>query len=78
MDLSSRFLNDFSNNIFIIYHSKPVESEPSVIHTTIEGGVKVVREACCDCVNSIKDKKKPIDEFVNTGIDHSQCNVLLL
>lgn len=27
----------------------------------------------CDCVNFIKDKKKPVDEFIATGIEHSQC-----
>lgn len=50
----------------------PTESN-SMIRSSIEGGVQVVREACCDCVNTLKDKKKPIDDFVNTGAAHSQC-----
>lgn len=54
------------------------ESEPSALKSSIEDGVRVVRESCCDCVKAAKDKKKPIDEFVTTGIEHSQCrsNVL--
>lgn len=45
----------------------------SLIRSSIEGGVQVVREACRDCVNTLKDKRKPIDNFVNTGVEHSQC-----
>lgn len=63
-------------NILLIFRAAPVQSEPSVVRSTIEGGVKAVRETCCDCVNGIKDKKKPLDEFVSTGIEHSQCKTL--
>ncbi|XP_031639202.1 uncharacterized protein LOC116351262 [Contarinia nasturtii] len=49
-----------------------VENEPSVMRSSIEGGVKIVRECCCDCVKAVKDKKRPIDEFIGTGIEHSQ------
>lgn len=59
-----------------IKKSAEPESE-SIIRSSIEGGVKVVRECCCDCVNSIKDKKKPVDEFVSTGVAHSQCKPTL-
>lgn len=52
--------------------STPSESN-SLIRSSLEGGVQVVREACCDCVKTLKDKKKPIDEFVSTGVGHSQC-----
>lgn len=55
-------------------NTSPTSTESnSMIRSSIEGGVQVVREACCDCVNTLKDKKKPIDEFVNTGVGHSQC-----
>lgn len=49
------------------------KDEPSIVRKSVEDGIKVVRETCCDCVNSIKAQKKPIDQFVATGIDHSQC-----
>lgn len=52
--------------------SKSQESD-SLIRSSIEGGVQVVREACCGCINTLKDKKKPIDEFFSTGVGHSQC-----
>lgn len=51
------------------------ESE-SLMRSSIEGGVQVVREACCEFVNALKDKKKPIDEFVSTGVAHSQCKLI--
>lgn len=53
-------------------------SEPSIVRSSIEGGVKVVRESCCDCVQLVKDKKTPIDEFIATGIGHSQCRYSLI
>lgn len=63
-----------------IYSEKSVKSPPtpspeseSIVRSSIEGGVKVVRECCCDCVNSIKKQKEPIDNFVQTGKAHSQC-----
>lgn len=57
--------------------TQEVEEESSVVHSTIQSGVKVVREGCCDCVSTIKAQKKPIDEFVSTGIDHSQCKLFI-
>lgn len=52
----------------------PVAAESeSLVRSSIESGIKVVREACCSTVNSVKDKKKPVDEFVSTGVAHSQC-----
>lgn len=56
----------------ILSVSEP-EAESSLVRSSIEGSIKVVREACCDCVNAIKDKKKPVDQFISTGMDHSQC-----
>lgn len=69
----SAFLANFTRWIKCNSRAAAVQSEPSVVRSSIEGGVRVVRETCCDCVNSIKDKKKPVDEFVSTGIAHSQC-----
>lgn len=54
--------------------SSPISPESeSLIRSSIESGVRVVREACCESVNMLKDKKKPIDNFVSTGVEHSQC-----
>lgn len=49
---------------------KPAES--STIRSGIECGVRTVRETCCDCASSIQAQKKPIDDFVSKGIEHSQ------
>lgn len=62
--------------VFHIYSATTADQEPSAIRASFEGGVKVVRETCCDTVNAIKDKKKPVDEFIATGIEHSQCKFL--
>lgn len=52
------------------------ETESYIVRSSIESGVRVARECCCDCAQAIKDKKKPIDEFVSTGIEHSQCKLI--
>lgn len=44
-----------------------------MVRSSVENGIKVVRVACCDAVKTIQVRKKPIDEFVATGIEHSQC-----
>lgn len=49
------------------------DDESSIIRSSVEGGIKVVREFGSDCVNAVKDKKKPVDDFIATGIGHSQC-----
>lgn len=48
-------------------------AEANVVYDTIESGVSEVRKFGCECVNAVKSKKKPIDDFVSTGIEHSQC-----
>lgn len=55
------------------YSKSASETEPTIIRSSIEDGVKVVREFCCASVNAVKDKKKPVDDFIATGIEHSQC-----
>lgn len=55
------------------YSSTSKDVESSVIRSSLEGSVKFVRECCFDCANAVKDKKKPVDEFIAKGIDHSQC-----
>lgn len=56
------------------YSVQTAATQPSVVRSSIEEGVKVARECCCDCVKLVKDKKAPIDDFIATGIGHSQCN----
>lgn len=68
-----------SNNYIILYSFLPsvsnVKTESRVVRSTLEQGIKVVRECCFDCVKAITDKKKPIDVFVTTGLEHSQCRL---
>lgn len=59
------------------FHSES-EAEPTIVRSSIEGGVKVVREFCCASVNAVKEKKKPVDDFIATGIGHSQCEFMIL
>lgn len=60
------------------FHSEPAsDAESSIIHSSIESGVKVVREFGCASVNAVKDKKKPVDDFIATGIGHSQCKSIM-
>lgn len=61
-----------------LYSESASEVEPTIIRSTIEGGVKVVREFCCSSVNAVKEKKKPVDDFIATGIEHSQCKFVNL
>lgn len=65
--------------IFDIFSSRKlkVTAEPSIIRSSIECGVKVVRENACDCVRSVQAQKKPIDDVISTGIEHSQCTIHL-
>lgn len=46
-----------------------------MIRTSIESGIKAVRETCSDAVKTVQEQKKPIDNFVATGIEHSQCEL---
>lgn len=48
-------------------------TEPGVIRSSIESGIRTVRETYNDAVQAVKEQKKPVDEFVSTGIEHSQC-----
>lgn len=56
---------------------KNAPTEAGAIRTSIEGGIKVVREGCCDVVKAVQVQKKPIDDFVSTGIEHSQCELIM-
>lgn len=70
----------FETNLIVFclnkFHSES-EAEPTIVLSTIEGGVKVVREFCCASVNAVKEKKKPVDDFITTGIGHSQCEFMI-
>lgn len=63
----------FSYYILQFHRISTTDSDDSIVRSTIESGVKEVRKVCCDCVTAIKNKKKPVDDFVATGIAHSQC-----
>lgn len=52
---------------------KEANAEPSIVHATIEDGVRVVRENACEVVNAVTAQKQPIENFVATGRAHSQC-----
>lgn len=60
-------------NGFSSFRTSDTDDESSIIRSSVEGGIKVVREFGSDCVNAVKDKKKPVDDFIATGIGHSQC-----
>lgn len=59
--------------MFNFFRKTGEPSESGLIRGSIEGGIKAVRETACDAVRAVQEKKKPIDEFVSTGIEHSQC-----
>lgn len=65
---------DKQNNFgFSFCREKNESTETGVVRGSVENGIKVVRVACCDAIKTIQERKKPIDEFVATGIEHSQC-----